>query len=276
MVAHENPVVNTMIPRKKYLAVLSVVLLAAVAIFLYSAHVRERRRILLMFSGAGMKIPVSEINENFTGSTGIPVDVHFEGSSILRHYIETYGDADLFLSGDQENIDLLEKKGLVKEKTFVAWHIPAILAPAGNVKMIRGLDDIAKKGVRLVMSNPRQASLGTMVRDMLLRHPNGKAVLDNVVAYGSSSQDDLRLFRELYKQGKADAVIEWDVMVYVPEGEGLIAIPFEKKYEIKDALILALLTTSRDPGTAKRLYEHFKTEGLQVFLKNGYSIEAGK
>ncbi len=54
------------------------------------------------------------------------------------------------------------------------------------------------------MSNPHQASLGKLVRDMLLRHPNGKAVPRNAVAYGSSFQDDIRLFRELYRQGRAD------------------------------------------------------------------------
>jgi molybdate transport system substrate-binding protein len=265
-----------MTPRKKYVIVLSAVLIAAAAIFFYAAHVGKNRRFLLLFSGAGMKVPVSEINENFLDSTGLPIDVHFDGSAIIRQYIETYGDADLFLSGDRENIELLEKKGLVREKMFVAWHVPAILVPAGNVKNIRGLDDMAKKGVRLVMSNPRQASLGALVREVLLRHPNGKAILANVVAYGSSTEDDLRLFRDLYPQGKADAMIEWDVMVHVPEGKGLIAIPFEAEYAVKDPLILALLTTSRDPGTAKRFYDHFKREGLHVFSTHGYAIEAGK
>ena len=262
-----------MVSKKKALAVLGVALLIAFAAVILTAHFRHNRRPLLIFSGAGMKTPLLELIANFTDSTGVPVDVHFEGSSILRQYVETYGDADLMLSGDLGNIDLMEKKGLVRKKNFVAWHVPAILVPAGNVARIQGLKDLSKKGVRVVMSNPGQASLGRLVRDMLLRQAIGRAVLRNVVAYGSSSQDDLRLFQELYKQGKADAVIEWDVMAHAPEGEGLIAIPFEKEYEIKDALTIALLTTSRDPGTAIRFYDYFRSKGSPVFKKHGYAIE---
>jgi len=263
-----------MVSKKKAVAVLFAALLIVLAAFIFSAHLGHKRRPLLIFSGAGMKTPLLEIINNFTNSTGVPVDVHFEGSSILRQYIETYGDADLILSGDIGNVELMEKKGLVRKKEFVAWHVPAILVPAGNAARIQGLKDLAKKGVRVVMSNPGQASLGRLVHDMLLRQTIGKAVLRNVVAYGSSSQEDLMLFQELYKQGKADAVIEWDVMAYAPEGQGLIAVPFEKEYEIKDALMIVLLTTSRDPGTAIRFYDYFRSKGAPVFNKHGYSSEA--
>lgn len=223
-----------------------------------------------------MKIPVNEIVTDFTDSTGIHVDVHFEGSAVLRQYIETYGDADLFMSGDRENIDGLIKTGLVKESTFIAWHIPSILIPPENREKIKGLEDLAKKGVRFVMSNPEQASLGMMVDDMIRRHPRGKEILRNVAVYGSSTQDDLRLFWDLYKKGEADAVLEWDVMVHVAEGKGLLVVPFEREYEIRDALKLALLKTSKNPAGAKRFYDYFRTEGIKVFKKHGYTTEAGR
>ena len=139
---------------------------------------------------------------------------------------------------------------------------------------IKGLNDLAKEGVRIVMSNPQQASLGRLVNDMLKRHPKGSDILNNVVAYGSDSQDDLRLFRDLHKKGKADAVIEWDVMAYVPEGKGLIVVPFEKEYEIKDPLTLALLKASRNPERSRQFYDYFKTEGTKVFKKYGYNTGA--
>ncbi len=62
-----------------------------------------------------MKIPVQEITENFEELTGIQINMHFSGSSILRQYIETYGDVDIYMPGDKENIDMLDKKRLVKE-----------------------------------------------------------------------------------------------------------------------------------------------------------------
>lgn len=239
-------------------------------------HGRDARKddsFVVFFSGAGMKVPVSEIVKDFTDLTGIPVDVHFEGSSILRQHIETYGDADVFMSGDKANIDALIKKGLVKESAFIAWHIPSILILPENRESIKGLNDLSKKGIRIVMSNPAQASLGRLVNDMFQRHPRGKEILNNVAAYGSDSQDDLRLFRDLSKKGAVDAVIEWDVMVHVPEGKGLLVIPFEKEYEIRDPLMLALLKTSGNPEMSKKFYDYFRTEGIKVFKKHGYTTE---
>ncbi|MBI5640088.1 MAG: molybdate ABC transporter substrate-binding protein [Nitrospirae bacterium] len=259
---------------KNGLLITSIVLLFIVsaAIFFYQA--KERERFVVFFSGAGMKIPVSEIVRDFTEKTGIKVDVHFEGSAILRQHIETYGGIDLFMSGDKKNMDILTEKGFVRESRFIAWHIPSILIQPETGGKIKGLNDLAKEGVRIVMSNPQQASLGRLVNDMLKRHPQGSDILNNVVVYGSDSQDDLRLFRDLHGKGKADAVIEWDVMAYVPEGKGLAVVPFEKEYEIKDQLALALLKASRNPEMSRKFYDYFKTEGISVFKKHGYNTGA--
>jgi molybdate transport system substrate-binding protein len=260
---------------RKYVMLVIISLVILLAVFFFLLH-RKDNRFIVFFSGAGMKIPVKEIVKDFTDLTGISVDVHFEGSSVLRQHIETYGDADLFMSGDRENIDILVKKGLVKESAFIAWHIPSILIPPENRERIKGLDDLAGKGVRFVMSNPQQASLGKMVTEVILRHPKGKEILGNVAVYGSSTQDDLRLFWDLYKKGRADAVVEWDVMVHVPEGKGLLVVPFEKGYEIKDSLSIALLKTSGNPDKTKLFYDYFRTEGIKVFKKHGYNTEAGR
>jgi ABC-type molybdate transport system substrate-binding protein len=65
-------------------------------------------------------------------------------------------------------------------------------------------------------------------------------------------------------------------MVHVAEGKGLLVVPFEKEYEIRDALILALLNTSKNPVGAKRFYDYFTTEGIKVFKKHGYTTEADR
>jgi molybdate transport system substrate-binding protein len=259
---------------KKYLSFIMLITIILLSVFFFLP--RKDRRFVIFFSGAGMKVPVSEIVKNFTALTGIKIDVHFEGSAILVQHIKMYGDADLFMSGDKKNMDILIKDGFVRENTFIAWHIPSILIPPENKERIKGLNDLAGKEIRFVMSNPVQASLGRLVNDMLMRHPKGKDILNNVAVYGSDSQDDLRLFRDLYRKGRVDAVIEWDVMTRVPEGEGLLVVPFEKEYEIKDPLMLALLKTSKNPKIAKRFYDYFKAEGIKVFKKHGYNTEVGE
>lgn len=253
----------------------SVPVLLLIAGFLIVMPGREER-FVVFFSGAGMKVPAIEIAKGFKAATGIDVSVHFDGSSILRQHIEKYGDVDVFMSEDKADIDELINKGLVRESVFIAWHIPSILVPHEYKERIKGLNDLSKKGIRIVMSNPVHAASGRLVHEMLLRHPKGKEILKNVIAYGSSTDDSLRLFRDLYKNGGVDVLIEWDIMVNVVDGKGLIIVPFEKKYEIRDTLMLALIRKSGNSEISKFFYDYFKTEGIKVFKKYGYNTEIEK
>lgn len=234
--------------------------------FTVSCHKEEKP--ILFLSGAGMKVPVNEIAENFEKETGIKVQTQFDGSSILRDYILNFKTGDVFLPGDEKNLDILAKEGLVEESSFVAWHIVAILVPPDAKDQIKGLDDLAKEGVRLVISNPKLASLGRIVTENIIKkHPKGEEILNNVVVYGSSSQDVLNLYRE----GGVDAIIEWDVMASTPEGKGLIIVPLEEPYQVKDKLFAGLLKTAEDPVLAKKFYDYLNTSGKEVFRKHGYN-----
>lgn len=262
-----------MVLSKRYLIIIIVVVLALISsLFLFD----KEEKIIVFFSGAGMKVPVTEIIKDFSEKTGIKVVVHFEGSSILRQHIERYGDADIFMSGDRENIDILINEGFVKESSFMAWHIPAILVPSENIEKIKGLNDLSRKGISFVMSNPRLAASGRMAYEAISRHPMSREILNNVAAYSSSTQESLKIFRDLHEKGQADAVIEWDVMVHVPEGRGLFVVPFEKEYEIRDSIIIALLKKSSNPDISKIFYDYLKKEGREVFKRHGYNTEANQ
>jgi len=251
-----------------YYIIAIIVIVLTVGFFSLSC---QKKKTILFLSGAGMKAPVNEIAANFEQETGIKVQTQFEGSSILRDYILNFNTGDIFLPGDRRNLDALSEQGLVAEKSFIAWHVVAILVSPIAKEHIKGLDDLANEGVRLAMSNPQLASLGRIVRKNIIeRHPKGKDILKNVVVYGSSSQDVLRLYRE----GGVDAIIEWDVMAATPEGKGLIVIPLEKPYQVKDELFAGLLTTARDPLSAKYFYDYLVTKGKEVFRKHGYNIDA--
>ncbi|MDH4230405.1 MAG: substrate-binding domain-containing protein [Nitrospirota bacterium] len=229
-----------------------------------------RKPYLIFLSGAAMKVPVAEIAGKFEEKTGIRVLTVFEGSLTLRNYILNFMTGDVFLPGDRKVLDGLSEKGLLRENSFVAWHKAGILVSPRYKGEISGLDDLSRKGVRLAISNPEMTSLGKLINKRILgRHPKGREILSNVVFFGSSTQEILRKCRE----GNIDAVIEWEVMAYAPEGKGLLVVPIEKEYSIKDALYIGLLTTSRHPELAKRFYDFFAQEGKEIFNKHGYDVK---
>ena len=236
----------------------------------YFLQPKKSKPALLFLCGAGMKSPVLEIARNFEKETGAKVQTFFDGSSILREYISSYKAGDLYLPGDKNNLDILDEKGLVAESSFLAWHIVAMLVSPDFKDTIKKLDDLTAEGLRLAMSNPRQASLGRLVMNRIIyRHPAGRAISENIGVYGSSSQDVLKLYRE----GHADVLFEWDVMAASPEGQGLIVVPIEEPYRIKEPLYAGVLKTSKNPALARQFYNYLITEGREVFRQYGYNIE---
>ncbi|VAW37634.1 hypothetical protein MNBD_DELTA03-1241, partial [hydrothermal vent metagenome] len=192
--------------KKIYFLLFGLFVFLLAAAVLYTRSVSQEPYIVFL-SGAGMKEPVTKIAANFERQTGIKVQTHFEGSSILRDYILKFKTGDIFLPGDKKNLDILRQKGLVKRSAFLAWHIVTILVSPQAADKISSLADLSKPGIRLAISNPRQASLGRLVMQKIIKvYPRGQAILNNIKAYGSSSQDVLRL----YHQGNIDAVIEWE------------------------------------------------------------------
>lgn len=255
---------------KKTIVLLTIAVISLVLSVGYFLQPKKSKPSPLFLCGAGMKSPVTEIARNFERETGITVQTLFDGSSILREYISSFKAGDLFLPGDKNNLDILHEEGLVEESSFLAWHIVAILVSPGFKDKIKRLDDLAGERVRLTMSNPRQASLGRLVMNKIInKHPAGEKIMKNIAVYGSSSQDVLKLYRE----GHADVLIEWDVMAATREGQGLIVVPIEEEYRVKDPLCAGLLKTSKNPALARRFYHYLLTEGRQVFHQYGYNIE---
>ena len=249
---------------------LIVIIIIALTVGFFTTKTTQNNKTILFLSGAGMKVPVEEITATFKQETGIEIQTQFDGSSSLRNYIVDFKTGAIFLPGDKKNLDKLSEQGLVVESSFIAWHVVAILVAPEAKNHINKLDDLAKPGVRIAMSNPKMASLGRIVtKNIIDKHPRGKDILANVVVYGSSSQDVLKL----YKEGGIDAIIEWDVMANTPDGKGLSVIPLEKPYQVKDELFAGLLTTARNPEVAKRFYEYLNTQGKEIFRKHGYDID---
>lgn len=247
----------------------SALILAIVAVAVLMLLPERKKPYLIFLSGAAMKVPVTEIAGNFEKETGIKVHTVFEGSLTLMDYILNFRTGDVFLPGDKKVLDSISEKGLVKENSFVAWHKVGILISPRYKGEIDSLDDLSRRGVRLAISNPEMTSLGKLVNERILnRHPRGREILSNVVFFGSSTEEILGMYRE----GNIDAVIEWEVMAHVPEGKGLIVVPIEEEYSIRDAFHIALLKTSHNPELAKRFYDYFAHEGKEIFRKYGYEI----
>ena len=82
---------------------------------------------------------------------GTAVQFNFAGSSTLVSQIQQGGQADVFASADQPNMQKLVHAGLVEPPLTFARNRLEIVVAAGNPKHIAGLADLARPGLIVVM-----------------------------------------------------------------------------------------------------------------------------
>ena len=70
---------------------------------------------LLVFAAASLTNVLGELAANWEKTSGVPVKLSFAASSALARQIEAGGAADVFLSADQEWMDYLEARGLLRK-----------------------------------------------------------------------------------------------------------------------------------------------------------------
>jgi molybdate transport system substrate-binding protein len=86
---------------------------------------------VLVFAAASLTDAMQEISTAFTRKTGKPVTLSFAASSALARQIESGGRVDVFVSADQQWMDYLEARRLVRpaSRTDVASNRLALIAP---------------------------------------------------------------------------------------------------------------------------------------------------
>jgi molybdate transport system substrate-binding protein len=186
------------------LAAASSALLAVLLALPAGARETERPH-LLVFAAASLTDVLGDLSKRFERQAGgVPVKLSFAASSALARQIEAGGQADVFISADQEWMDYLQQRGLIEapSRRDLAGNYLVLIAPADSTVDLRiapGFPLVAALGGgRLATGDPDTvpvgryaraalASLGLWdeVRDRLVRADNVRSAL-MFVARGES------------------------------------------------------------------------------------------
>src|SRR5262245_58702829 len=108
---------------------------AALFFALPAAFAAEQpKQALVVFAAASLTDTLQKITDEYTKTSGVPVKLSFAASSALAKQIETGAGADVFFSADQEWMDYLGKKGLIKAdtRTDMLGNRLVLIAPANS------------------------------------------------------------------------------------------------------------------------------------------------
>lgn len=228
-----------------------------------------------MFSlvAANATHPYTELMEVFEEKhPEVDMKATFAGTQVLRTQLEQGATADLFLSADIIHIEALKEQKLIDEFFPVSKGHEVIVVPKGNPSEIHGLEDLAKKQVKLVIG-VENVPIGAYTRQIFDKAKSiygddfPERVLKRVVSYESSTKQVLQ--KVGLGEAEAGIVYKADVTPDFQKKVEIIEIP--KELNVEATNYIAVTNVAPNPELAQEFLDLLLSDqGQEVFIRHGY------
>jgi molybdate transport system substrate-binding protein len=220
---------------------------------------------LTVFAAASLVEPFGAVAESFRARhPRVEMVFNFAGSQQLAAQIIEGAPADVFASANREQMSrvLASARAAIEPRTF-ARNALAIAVEPGNPQGIRGLADLARDGLIVVLA-AEEVPAGRYAREAL-----GKA---GVTVRPASLETDVRQVISRVALGEADAGIVYrsDLLA---AGTDVAGVEIAAEHNVEAAYPIAVLSE----GSAGELGQAFvelvlSDEGRRILAEAGFSL----
>ena len=225
---------------------------------------------LRVYCGGSMRPPMQELIKRFEARNSVRIAVIYNGCGILVGQMKTGAGGDVYYACDRFFMDQARSIGAIDESYPVAdvtRFRPVILVKKGNPKDIRGVDDLARPGVRLGLGVETHGAVGHAGWAIIRQSPRFEDIRRNVKADATTAD----VLAVQLVTGPLDAVIIWDA-VAVNHAAKADIVPIAGAMADQP---IALMKQSRRPELARRFIEFVRSdEARKVFADYGFVVSA--
>jgi molybdate transport system substrate-binding protein len=222
---------------------------------------------LRVLCGSSMATPVQELAKQFAADRHAQIEFDLGGSETLLPKILTGVSADLFVCHDPFE-EKLKAAGRWTNTVVVGYLEPVLAVRPGNPKSIRGLNDLAKPGLKIGIGDPRYSTCGELFVNAVREHGLHDGVMTNVVLQARSHAE----VANGLVVGPLDAVVVWNFVIGLYPGK-LEVIPTRVTYPPTRVTVLGL-TSSDNPGLRDAFLDWCRQPVVQeTFRRYGYKRE---
>lgn len=226
---------------------------------------------LLVYCGAGLRLPVESAARAYEQATGVQVQLQFGPSQTLLASIEASKKGDLYLPGDDAFLKLAREKGLLEDSIPLARMRPVLAFRKGSPKAAKTLEELLAGDAKIAMANPEAAAVGKVVREALAKGGAWERLQKRVAVTKPTVNEvanDLKL-------GTVDAGFVWDATVaQYPE---LVAVELAELSGSRALVSAGVLKTAGSPPGAFRFARWLaaRDRGQADFSKAGFEVVGG-
>lgn len=244
-------------------------LLLAALLALPAAALRAQENNLLIYCGITMVRPITELARSFEQREKLKVSIAQGGSEDLYQSARKSRQGDIYFPGEPSYRTKYLSEGLLGEYRLVGYNQLAIFVPKGNPKKVKpDIQELLRKDLTLVIGNAESGSVGQETKQTLDR----LNLYPKVVSKAAFLMPDSRSLSLIMKRGEADITLSWRATAFFPDNQPFMdVIDLDPKIAEPQALLLNLLTFSKNPGTARKFMDYVASpEGQAVFRKYGF------
>lgn len=220
---------------------------------------------LTVLCGGSFRPPTEKLVADFERETKIECDLSFGQSEELLPTVKIGKEGDLFVSHDPFR-DYVEDAGSLLDAVQVGYVAPVLVVRKGNPAGVKSIDDLAKKGVKVALPDPKYSTCGEMLAELL----DKKGIRDHVFANADNA-----IFRShsetgtALKMGSRDAGVMWNGTAHEFR-DALDVIPTPYEYDTTIRVWVMGLSYSDHPDLVKRMLTFCQEQGPTVFAEYGY------
>lgn len=224
---------------------------------------------ILVHAAASLTDALTEIGSVYKQETGETVLFNFGASSLLARQIQEGAPGDIFFSADEEKMDALEKKGLIRKdtrKSLLSNTLVIVVGTDSKLQFSSARDLVNVKG-NIAIAEPQTVPAGIYAKEYLKKIGIWSKVIDRLF-----SVDNVRAALSAVESGNVDAGI-----VYKTDAE--ISKKVKIGYEIPRtegpsiSYPLAVLGETKNFSAAKKFYDFLlSAKSLDVYLKYGFLL----
>jgi len=220
---------------------------------------------LVVLCGSSFVPPTEQLCSEFKAKTGIEIISTVGGSEDLLPHVKAGIKGDIFITHDPF-LDYTRDANALADHVEVGFVAPVLAVQKGNPKGIKSIEDLAKPGLKVALTDPQYSTAGEMVFALLDKKGIKEAVLKNVENRLTKGHSNIGTF---LKTQAIDAGIMWNGVAHTfADSLDVVKTPYEYDDEIR--VHIMSLSYSKHPETLRQFMEFVRSRGPEVFAEHGY------
>jgi molybdate transport system substrate-binding protein len=224
-----------------------------------------QKKELAILCGSSFAPPTEKMCSEFTAQTSITTVTTSGGSEDLLPLVKVGQQGDIFITHDPY-------LGYVRDVNALADHVqvgfvaPVLVVQKGNPQSIKSIEDLARPGLKVALTDPQYSTCGEMVFTLLEKKGIKAAVMKNVENRLTKGHSNIGTF---LKTQAIDAGIMWNGVAHT-FGDSLDIVKTPYEYDEETRVYIMGLSYSKKPELLKQFMAFARNRGPAIFAEYGY------